>query len=95
MQALGDPTRRRMVETLSAGPLSVSALARPFAMSLTAVGQHLRILEACGLVATQKIGRVRTCLLNPAGVEALAQWVEARRSLWDKRINRLADMMRD
>ena len=60
-QALADPTRRRIVARLSRGPASVSELARPFSMSLPAVMQHLQLLEASGLVTSQKTGRVRTC----------------------------------
>jgi DNA-binding transcriptional ArsR family regulator len=92
LQALGDPTRRRIVEALGQGPLSVSALAKPFDMSLTAIGQHLHVLEQCGLVSTQKIGRVRTCQLEMAGLDALALWIDERRPEWHRRIHRLADL---
>ncbi len=95
LQALGDATRRRMVEILGAGPLSMSALAAPFDMTLTAIGQHLHVLEECGLVATQKIGRVRTCQLRSEGLDALAAWVEARRPAWDRKLDRLVEMLRD
>lgn len=89
LQALGDATRRRMVEALGSGPLSVSALAEPLGVTLTAVSQHLRVLEEAGLASTQKIGRVRTCRLETAGLDALRLWIEDRRSLWDKRLDRL------
>lgn len=95
LQALGDATRRRMVETLGKGPLSMSALAAPFDITLTAIGQHLHVLEECGLVATQKIGRVRTCQLRAEGLDALAAWVEAQRPAWDRKLDRLADLLRD
>jgi DNA-binding transcriptional ArsR family regulator len=93
LQALGDATRRQMVEALGRGPLSVSALAAPFDMSLTAVVQHLRILEECGLVTTEKVGRVRTCQLRMAGLDALARWIDQRRPEWHRRIERLADLL--
>src|SRR5580700_11076145 len=91
--ALGDPTRRAMMERLSTGPVSVSRLAEPFGMSLAAVVQHLQILEESGLVRTEKIGRVRTCRINPEGLDAIQQWVEDRRSLWEKRFDRLGDLL--
>ena len=78
--ALGDPTRRDMVERLSARPMSVSALAEPYAMTLTAVGQHLAVLEAAGLVATQKQGRVRTVEAARPGLNTLRAWLDARRA---------------
>ena len=92
-QALGDPTRRDMVERLTDAPLSVSKLAEPYAMSLTAVGQHLAILEAAGLVTTQKTGRVRTCALAQPGLDALGEWLAARRSPWAQTLDALGDML--
>src|SRR5919206_4607061 len=88
--ALADPTRRLMVERLSRGPASVSDLARPLPMSLSAVVQHLHILEASGLVRSEKIGRVRTCRIEPKALRALEQWVAARRASWERRFDRLA-----
>ena len=93
LQALGDPTRRQIVEVLGRGPLTVSALAAPFEMSLTAIVQHLRVLEECGLVATEKVGRVRTCQLRMDGLDALTQWIEQRRPEWHRRLGRLADLL--
>lgn len=92
-QALGDATRRDMVERLTDGPLSVSKLAEPYAMSLTAVGQHLAILEAAGLVTTQKTGRVRTCALAQPGLDTLADWLAARRSPWQRKLDALGDLL--
>ncbi len=77
-QALSDPTRRMIVERLSRGPASVRDLARPITMSLPSVLQHLQILEASGLVHTQKIGRVRLCTLQPIALQVLEHWVNAR-----------------
>jgi DNA-binding transcriptional ArsR family regulator len=94
-QALGDATRRDMIERLTDGPLSVSKLAASYEMSLTAVGQHLAILERAGLVTTQKSGRVRTCALAQPGLDTLADWLAARRSPWQERLDALGDMLDD
>ena len=91
--ALGDPTRRAMVEKISEGPTSASRLADPLGITLTAVGQHLQILEECGLIRTEKVGRVRTCSIDPSGLDALQQWIHARRSIWEKRFDRLGDLL--
>ena len=91
--ALGDPNRRAMMERLSAGPVSVSRLAEPFGMSLAAVVQHLRILEESGLVRTEKVGRVRTCSIDPKGLAIAANWIGERRSIWEKRLDRLGDLL--
>ena len=88
-QALADPTRRMMVERLSGGPVSVSALAEPLAMSLPAVIQHLQVLEATGLVRSEKIGRVRTCRIEPAALRGAEQWIAARLAAWERRLDRL------
>ena len=88
-QALADPSRRAMVERLCDGPASVSELARPFAMSLPAVVQHLQVLEASGLVRSEKIGRVRTCRIEPVALRAAERWIEERRTLWERRLDRL------
>ena len=87
--ALADPTRRALVERLTRGPASVSALAQPLAMSLPAVLQHLQVLEACGLVRSQKEGRVRTCRIAPAALRAAAQWIAGRQAQWERRLDRL------
>jgi DNA-binding transcriptional ArsR family regulator len=92
-QALADPTRRVMVERLSRGPASVSELAKPFAMSLPAVVQHLQVLEASGLVKTEKVGRVRTCSIEPMALGVAEQWINARRVSWQKRLDRLGDFL--
>lgn len=92
-QALADPGRRMMVERLSRGPASVSELAKPMAMSLPAVVQHLQVLEASGLVSTQKVGRVRTCQIEPAALQLAEQWINERRTLWERRLDRLGDFL--
>jgi DNA-binding transcriptional ArsR family regulator len=91
--ALGDPTRRAILDKLSEGPLSVSRLADPLAITLTAVVQHLQVLEESGLVHTEKIGRVRTCRIETAGFSVLEQWLRDRRSLWERRLDRLGDLL--
>ncbi len=91
--ALGDPTRRAMVERLSKGPISVSRLAEPLAITLAAVVQHLQLLEKSGLVHTEKVGRVRTCRIEPAGLSAAEQWIADRRSVWERRFDRLGDLL--
>ncbi len=91
--ALADPSRRVIVERLSRGPASVSDLARPLPMSLPAVVQHLQVLETSGLVRSEKIGRVRTCRLEPAALAPVEQWMSARRSHWELRLDRLGDYL--
>ena len=91
--ALGDPTRRAMLAKLSEGPLSVSRLAAPFEITLTAVVQHLQVLEESGLVHTEKVGRVRTCRIETAGFSALEHWIKDHRSLWERRLDRLGDLL--
>jgi DNA-binding transcriptional ArsR family regulator len=91
--ALGDPTRRAMLDRLSQGPVSVSALAAPLGITLTAVAQHLQILEECGLARTEKLGRVRTCRIESSGFDALEQWIRSHRTTWERRLDRLGDLL--
>ncbi len=91
--ALGDPTRRAMVERMSQGPVSVSTLAGPLAITLAAVVQHLKILEASGLVRTEKLGRVRTCSIEAAGLSVAEQWISDRRASWERRFGRLGVLL--
>ncbi len=95
LQALGDATRRDIVERLTDTALSVSALAAPYDMTLTAVGQHLAILEACGLVATEKVGRVRTARLAREGFAVLELWLKDRRSTWEVRLDALGEVLQE
>jgi DNA-binding transcriptional ArsR family regulator len=88
-QALADATRRDIVERLVRGPATVTELARPFAMSLPAVMQHLQVLEACGLVRSEKVGRVRTCQLDPAVLRMAEDWIVRQRTVWERRLDRL------
>src|SRR5208283_2443251 len=91
--ALGDPTRRAIVERLTNGPQSVSSLAAPLDITLTAVVQHLQMLHEYDPAPTEKPGRVRTCQLDPAGFTALEQWIKDRRSVWERRLDRLGDFL--
>lgn len=88
-QALADPTRRKMIERLSQGSASVSELAAPFQMSFPAVVQHLQVLEQSGLVTTKKVGRVRTCTIDPGALSLAEKWINDRRIGWEKRLDRL------
>lgn len=91
--ALGDPTRRTILDKLCQGPLSVSQLAAPLSVTVTAVMQHLQILEESGFVHTEKLGRVRTCRVDTAGFMALQQWINDHRTLWEQRLDRLGDFL--
>ena len=92
-QALADPARRQMVMRLVRGPASVSELAEPLPMSLPAVLQHLQLLEASGLVHSEKKGRVRTCRIEPAALSAAEGWIGEQRTLWEGRLDRLEDYL--
>jgi DNA-binding transcriptional ArsR family regulator len=89
--ALADPTRRMIVERLGTGPSSITELAAPLPMSLPAVLQHVRVLERSGLVATEKVGRVRTCRLEVEPLDNVQNWIVARRRMWERRLDRLGN----
>jgi DNA-binding transcriptional ArsR family regulator len=91
--ALGDPTRRAILEKLSEAPTSVTNLAAPLNVTPTAVIQHLQILEQSGLVHTEKLGRIRTCRLQTTGIEVAQRWLSARRTIWDRRLDKLATLL--
>ena len=91
--ALGDPTRRAIVERLSRGPASVSDLAAPLGVTLTAVRQHLDMLESCGLVSTRKLGRVRVCRFEERGLAVIESWIGLQRSMWSRALDNLGDML--
>ena len=84
-----------MVEKLSEGPLPASKLAKPLAITLAAVVQHLQILEASGLVRTEKVGRVRTCRIEAKGLSVAERWISERRSEWEKRFDRLGKLLEE
>ena len=90
-QALADPTRRLIVERLAQGPASVSELAEPLPISLPATVQHLQVLEQTGLIRSEKVGRVRTCVAEPGALRPVEAWVAERRSSWERRLDRLGE----
>jgi DNA-binding transcriptional ArsR family regulator len=92
--ALADPARRAIVERLSRGPAPVSELARPLPMSLPAAMQHLGVLEAAGLVRSEKVGRVRTCAIEPQALSQAERWIGARRTEWMHRLDRLGEYLK-
>lgn len=92
-QALADPSRRAMVDRLVQGPATVSELAKPLAMSLPGVMQHLAVLEASGLVVSEKIGRTRTCKIDPKVLSQAEEWIAERRVLWERRLDRLGQFL--
>lgn len=91
--ALGDPTRRAMIAGLARGPATVSSLASVLGVTRTAVGQHIAILESCGLVETEKHGRVRTCRFNPDGLRPLQSWIDFHRTTWEASLDRLGAIL--
>ena len=91
--ALGDPTRRAILDRLTAGPVSVSKLAEPLGITVTAVAQHLQVLEESGLAQTEKTGRVRTCRIEPSGFDALERWIADHRTQWEKKLDRLGQFL--
>ena len=90
-RALSDPTRRRVVERLNRGPASVGDLAAPFDMALPSFIEHLRVLEGCGLVRSQKTGRVRTYRLAPEPLKFAENWLAEQRTLWERRLDQFDD----
>jgi len=92
-QALGDGTRRAILERLTDGPVSISRLAEPLGLTLAAVVQHVQVLEECGLVRSEKSGRIRTCRIESSGLDAAAEWIADRRPVWERRFDRLADLL--
>jgi DNA-binding transcriptional ArsR family regulator len=95
LHALADSSRRAIVERLSRGPASVSELAGPLPISLPAVVQHLQVLEASGVIASEKVGRVRTCRLRPATLRPVEHWIRDRRSAWERRLDRLGEYLEE
>lgn len=92
-QALGDPARRAMVARLAEGPASASELGEPLDMTLTAVVQHIRVLEASGLIRTEKVGRTRLCRIEPEALRAAEAWLTERRTSWEKKFDRLGKFL--
>jgi DNA-binding transcriptional ArsR family regulator len=93
-RALGDPTRRRVIEQLRAGPASMTELSRPFDISLPSLAKHLGILERSGLVRSTKAGRVRTYRLVPATLRSAEHWLSRQRTLWERRLDQLDEHLK-
>lgn len=91
--ALADPARRVMVDRLTRGPATVGELAKPLAMSLPAVMQHLQVLEISGLVRSEKTGRERTCRIEPKALRTAEQWIAERRTFWEHRLDKLGEIL--
>jgi DNA-binding transcriptional ArsR family regulator len=92
--AIADPTRRAIVERLVRGPAAVKTLAEPLEMSLPAVMQHLQVLESAGLIVTEKVGRVRSCRIEPAALREAEQWLGQQRTEWEQRLDLLGDYLK-
>jgi DNA-binding transcriptional ArsR family regulator len=93
--ALADPTRRAIVERLVCGPAPVKALAEPLAMSLPAVMQHLKVLEGAGVIVTEKVGRVRSCRIEPKALRDAERWLRGQRTEWERRLDQLDDYLKE
>jgi DNA-binding transcriptional ArsR family regulator len=93
-RAIADPTRRAIVERLVRGPAPVKALAEPLAMSLPAVMQHLQVLEEAGVIVTQKVGRVRSCRIEPRALRAAERWLVRQRTDQERQLDRLDDYLK-
>jgi DNA-binding transcriptional ArsR family regulator len=91
--ALGDPVRRRIVERLARGPLSVGEIASGFSISQPAISRHVRLLEESGLLERQVLGRVHRCALSPAAMKAASGWIDKQRSFWIAALDRLDDLL--
>jgi DNA-binding transcriptional ArsR family regulator len=91
--ALSDANRRAMIDRLLDGPASVSELAQPLSISLPAVVQHLHVLEDSGVVHSRKLGRVRTCEIEPAALSTAERWISERRVQWERRLDRLGEFL--
>jgi DNA-binding transcriptional ArsR family regulator len=92
-RALSDTTRRAIVDRLTRGPVSVSSLAEPLDMSLPAVMQHLQVLQDCGLVCSEKVGRVRTCRIEHKALRLAERWLVERREHWERNLDRLGEFL--
>lgn len=89
-RALGDPTRRAVLQRLVAGPTPVKELAQPFGMALPSFLKHIAVLEDCGLISSRKVGRVRTCRISPQRLGEAESWLRQQREIWQSRTDRLA-----
>lgn len=94
-RALADPTRRAIVDRLSRSQASVSEIAKPLKMSLVAVVQHIQLLEQCGVIQTQKVGRIRTCRIEPQALGMVERWLSDRRAMWGRHLDRLGAVLEE
>ncbi|MEX6632237.1 ArsR/SmtB family transcription factor [Hyphococcus lacteus] len=94
-QALADPTRRAVIQRLTAGPATVSELAGPFEMALPSFLQHLKVLEDSGMVSSTKKGRVRTCEIDIQNLSAAGGWIDHQRAIWESRLGRLDNYLNE
>lgn len=92
--ALADPTRRAIVERLVRRPAPVKVLAEPLAMSLPAVMQHLKVLEEAGVIVTEKVGRVRSCRIEPTALRDAERWLSSQRTEWERQLDQLDDYLK-
>jgi DNA-binding transcriptional ArsR family regulator len=93
LAALADPTRRQVLERLGRGTATISELAEPAGISLTGMKKHVLVLEAAGLVATEKVGRTRRCTLGPRRLDDVQEWIDAYRRMLDERLDRLGELL--
>ena len=91
--ALADPTRRSVIARLGRGSASIKDLAEPFGFGLPSFLKHIKVLEGSGLIASAKVGRVRTCTLNRENLTAAEQWFEQQRMTWQSRFDNLDDLL--
>jgi DNA-binding transcriptional ArsR family regulator len=93
--ALGDPTRLAILERLAEGEATVTELAEPFAMSMPAISRHLKVLESAGLIERERVGQSRPSRLRVEALEEAARWVDARRDIWQGRVDRLEHHLKE
>ena len=93
--ALADPTRRAVVARLGSGPATVKELGEPFGMALPSFMKHLAVLENCGLITSRKVGRVRTCRIEPRSLAAAEAWIAEQRVIWEARTHRMVQYVED
>jgi DNA-binding transcriptional ArsR family regulator len=91
--ALGDPTRRSVLERLGRGSATITELAEPFGISLTGMKKHVRVLEEAGLVTTEKVGRARMCSVGPRRLEDVQTWTQTYRQMLEQRLDRFGELL--
>ncbi|ASL42034.1 HTH-type transcriptional regulator [Burkholderia sp. AD24] len=91
--ALADPTRRSVIARLGSGPASIKELAEPFGLGLPSFLKHIKVLESSGLIASEKVGRVRTCKLRRGNLTAAEKWFDQQRAVWENRYENLDNLL--